>query len=218
MTRWPSLSAVSPARCSAEACTNTSLPPLSRTIKPKPFSALYHLTVPLSCEVTSRGGRSPPDGRKPPPPTPAPIRGGRGGATPPVLGSTLSTSGIFGPRCPCATRTSSVSPGWTSVTPPRPSTVACRNASPEPSESSTNPKPFSGLNHLTTALPTGPEGSSNRGRLNRGAVPKSRGGGSNSGSSKLRRRLCRKFLSFSNTSILISHPARYDHATFSPPE
>src|SRR5215212_9834184 len=199
ITRWPSLSPVSPARCSAEACTNTSLPPPSRTIKPNPFIALYHLTVPLSCEVTSSGGRSPPPG--PPPgrkPPPAPVRGGHGAGAAAVLVSTLNTSVTCGPRCPCATRTWSVSPGWISVTPPRPSTVACRNASPEPSESSTNPKPFSDLNHFTTALTTGPEGSSNRGRLKRGAAPKSRGGGSNSWSSKLRRRRCRKFLSFSN--------------------
>jgi len=35
-------------------------------------------------------------------------------------------------------------------------------ASPDPSESSTNPKPLSGLNHLTTPWTGGPEGASNR--------------------------------------------------------
>src|SRR5205807_2431514 len=77
--------------------------------------------------------------------------------------------------------------------PVRPSTVACRNASPVPSDNSTKPKPFSDLNHLTTAVTGGPEGASNCGARGRGAAPKSRdGGGSNSGSSKLRRRRGRK--------------------------
>src|SRR5438067_2344152 len=58
MTRCPSLSEDSPARCSAEACTNTSLPPPSRTIKPKPLVAVYHLTVPFSDEVGSSAGGS----------------------------------------------------------------------------------------------------------------------------------------------------------------
>src|SRR5258707_6994101 len=168
-TRCPSSSEVRPARCKAEACTNTSLPPPSRTIKPKPFVELYHLTVPFSDDVASSGARS--AGRNP-------VRG-RGGAA--VLVSTLSTSVTCGPRWPCATRTSRVSPGCTAVTPRRPSTDACRNASPDPSDSSTKPKPFSVLNHLTTAWTGGPEGSSKRGLLlllllKRGAAPKSRGG------------------------------------------
>src|SRR6516165_1592483 len=55
------------------------------------------------------------------------------------------------------------------------STLPCRNASPDPSESSTKPNPLSGLNHLTTPLTGGPDGASNRGWLNRGRVPKARG-------------------------------------------
>ena len=42
--------------------------------------------------------------------------------------------------------------------PLRSRTLACRNASPEPSASSTNPNPRSGLNHLTTARTGGPGG------------------------------------------------------------
>src|SRR3977135_3060845 len=58
-TRCPSSSEVRPARCKAEACTNTSLPPPSRTIKPKPFVELYHLTAPFSDDVALSGARSP---------------------------------------------------------------------------------------------------------------------------------------------------------------
>src|SRR5205085_294500 len=88
------------------------------------------------------------------------VSGRRGRAAWPVLVSTLSTSVTCGPRCPGATRTSSVSPGLTEVAPMRPSTVACRKASPVPSASSTKPKPFSDLNHLTVAWTGGPEGCS----------------------------------------------------------
>src|SRR5207302_11405422 len=136
----PPLQPPLPTRRSSDLCTNTSLPPPSRTIKPKPLVALYHLTVPFSDEVGSSAGRS--LGRKPP------VRGLAGVA---VLLSTLSASVTCGPRWPCEMRTSSVSPGCTSMTPRRPRTEACRNASPEPSDSSTKPKPFSDLNHLTTA-------------------------------------------------------------------
>jgi len=47
-TRWPSARSVMPARLSTVACTKISLPPRSDPMKPNPFSALYHLTVPLS--------------------------------------------------------------------------------------------------------------------------------------------------------------------------
>ena len=40
-----------------------------------------------------------------------------------------------------------------------------------------NPKPFSGLNHLTIPLTGGPEGISERAWLNRGRTPNARGGG-----------------------------------------
>ncbi len=52
-------------------------------------------------------------------------------------------------------RTFSVAPGLTAVTPVRASTLACRNTSPPP-VTSTKPKPFSALNHLTTAVLSGP--------------------------------------------------------------
>ena len=55
------------------------------------------------------------------------------------------------------------------------STLPCRKASPDPSESSTKPKPFSGLNHLTTPLTGGPEGASKGAWLKRGRVPVRRG-------------------------------------------
>src|ERR1700733_6146898 len=44
---WPSLSEPMPARSTALICTNTSLPPSSGWIKPKPLVALNHLTVPV---------------------------------------------------------------------------------------------------------------------------------------------------------------------------
>jgi hypothetical protein len=77
-----------------------------------------------------------------------------------VLRSTLSTSVTCGPLCPGPTRTSRVSPSCTALIPPWVSTLPWRKASPDPSESSTNPKPLSGLNHLTTPLTDGPEGAS----------------------------------------------------------
>ena len=56
------------------------------------------------------------------------------------------------------------------MTPLRSSTLAWRKASPAPSDSSTNPKPRSGLNHLTTARTGGPEGVSNRRGGNAGSA------------------------------------------------
>lgn len=45
-TFCPSTSTLSPDRDSAVACTKRSFSPLSGAMKPKPFSELYHLTVP----------------------------------------------------------------------------------------------------------------------------------------------------------------------------
>src|SRR6516164_3334799 len=92
-----------------------------------------------------------------------------------MLLSTLSTSVTCGPLWPGSARTSRVSPGSTVLMPLWASTLPWRKASPDPSESSTKPNPFSGLNHLTTPLTGGPDGASNRGWLNRGRVPKARG-------------------------------------------
>jgi hypothetical protein len=47
LTRSPSLSARMPAASTAVACTNTSLPPSSGVMKPKPFAELKNLTLPL---------------------------------------------------------------------------------------------------------------------------------------------------------------------------
>src|SRR5207248_11620756 len=124
--------------------------------KPNPFWALNHFTVPASSTVASvESGARPAAGGY------ADRRGAGGDA---VLLSTLRTSVTCGPFCPGATRISSVSPACTAVMPLRSSPLAWRNASPEPSVSSTNPKPLSGLNHLTTARTGGPDGASKIGR------------------------------------------------------
>ena len=44
---WPSTMLVIPARSTAEMWTNTSEPPLSGWMKPKPFVELNHFTVPV---------------------------------------------------------------------------------------------------------------------------------------------------------------------------
>src|SRR3954452_14132470 len=48
-TRWPGLSAATPSG-STDECTKTS-PPSSRERKPKPFSLLNHLTLPVGTSV-----------------------------------------------------------------------------------------------------------------------------------------------------------------------
>ena len=48
--RWPSAKSARPARLSTDACTKISLPPRSDPMKPNPFTALYHLTVPDSLD------------------------------------------------------------------------------------------------------------------------------------------------------------------------
>src|ERR1700730_708011 len=85
-TRWPSVSVPMPERSSTEACTKASLPPPSRTMKPKPFCALNHLTVPTSSTAVSSDGRLA-VGK-------AERRGAAGAA---VLLSTLRTSVTCGP-------------------------------------------------------------------------------------------------------------------------
>src|SRR5689334_17200337 len=47
-TFWPSLSVLKPCMLIAEKCANTSLPPPSGVMKPKPFASLNHLTVPVA--------------------------------------------------------------------------------------------------------------------------------------------------------------------------
>src|SRR6266446_2020750 len=78
-----------------------------------------------------------------------------------VLRSTLMISVTCGPLCPGPTRTSRVSPDCTELMPLLARTLPWRKASPDPSDCSTNPNPFSGLNHFTTARTGGPEGASN---------------------------------------------------------
>src|SRR5580693_10657434 len=144
-----------------------SLPPRSEAIKPNPFMALYHLTVPDSstaaCSAGAYTGRS--------------DRARLGSSCCAVLLSTLRISVTCGPLGPGPARTSSVAPGGTLPWPLRSTTLTCRKASPEPSASSTKPKPLSGLYHLTVARTVGPEGLSNCGPLG-AAYPKLRVGGS----------------------------------------
>src|ERR1700749_4714543 len=46
-TFWPSVKVRMPAASTAVACTNTSLPPPSGAMKPKPFEVLKNFTVPI---------------------------------------------------------------------------------------------------------------------------------------------------------------------------
>src|SRR5262249_16047557 len=98
-------------------------------------AALYHLTVPISCTLASEGCRSRRDLKL--------FRSGVDGAA--VLLSTLMTSVTCGPRCPGATRNSSVSPGRKVLMAMPARAGAWRKASPDPSERSTKPYLFSGL-------------------------------------------------------------------------
>src|ERR1700731_4911832 len=145
-TRWPSVRPVIPARSSAEACTKISLPPPSEAMKPNPFMALYHLTVPDSstaarsaCGYIGRSGR-----------------GRLGGSCCAELLSTLRISLTWGPLGPGPARTSSVAPGGTLLWPLRSTTLTCKKASPDPLASCTKPNPLSALYHLTTAWTGGP--------------------------------------------------------------
>ena len=115
-TRWPSVKPVIPARSSAEACTKISLPPRSEAIKPNPFIALYHLTVPDSSTAAwSVGGYT---GRS--------DRARLSGSCCAVLMSTLRTSVTCGPLGPGPARTSSVAPCSTLSWPLRPITLTAQ--------------------------------------------------------------------------------------------
>src|SRR6516162_9420094 len=116
--------------------TIAGVPSARPSIHPKPLTTLNHFTVPVSSTDGSLDMTAWKVAR----------RGVVGTA---VLLSTLSTSVTCGPLCPGPTRTSRVSPGCTALM-LRASTLPWRKASPDPSDSSTNPNPFSGLNHLTT--------------------------------------------------------------------
>src|SRR5258705_9786687 len=47
LTFWPSFRVRMPAASTAETCTNTSLPPPSGEMKPKPLAELKNFTVPM---------------------------------------------------------------------------------------------------------------------------------------------------------------------------
>jgi hypothetical protein len=162
-----------------------SLPPRSEAIKPNPFMALYHLTVPdSSTAARSAGGYMGLSGR-----------GRLGGSCCAVLVSTLRISLTCGPFGPGPARTSSLTPGGMLPWPLRSTTLTCRKASPDPSASCTNPNPLSVLYHLTTAWTGGPKGASNLRALDPSVDPKLRRGVSKLSSSKPRRRVERKSLS-----------------------
>src|ERR1700730_5304709 len=144
-------------------------------MKPKPFVALYHLTVPdSSTAVPSAGGYTGRSGRA-----------RLGGSRCAVLLSARMISGTCGPLGPGPARPSSVAPGGTLPWPLRSTTLTCRKASPDPSASCTKPNPLAGLYHLTTAWIGGPEGTSNLWALNPGVDPKLRRGGSKFAGRKL---------------------------------
>jgi len=139
------------------------LPAASRAMKPKPFATLNHFTVPVSSTAVSE------DGPSDVPETGSPWCWG---------GSAAIDAQHFGDVWPLVTwadthfesfvRLDSADPALSQQAP-------MKKASPDLSESSTKPKPFSGLNHLTIELIGEPEGASNRGWLNRGRVPNARG-------------------------------------------
>ena len=147
-------------------CRKTSLPPSSPTTKPKPLSLLNHLTVPSTVVAVDGSWRSRPDDARD-----EERIGRRSGAA--VLASTARTAVICRPFWPTPTCTLSFAPGSTESRPAASKTAACRNASPEPSASSTKPNPFSGLNHLTIASSAGPLGAAS----SRGALRKEAGRG-----------------------------------------
>src|SRR3984893_384649 len=161
-------------------------------MKPNPFMALYHLTVPDSstaarsaCGYIGRSGR-----------------GRLGGSCCAVLLSTLRISLTWGPLGPGPARTSSVAPGGTLLWPLRSTTLTCKKASPDPLASCTKPNPLSALYHLTTAWTGGPEGASNLWMLDPDVDPKLRRAVSKLSSSKSRRRVGRKSLSLLLTCFL----------------
>src|SRR5688572_6761877 len=76
----------------------------------------------------------------------------------PLLASTATIAVTCRPFCPGPTCTLSLVPGSTASCPAACNTATCKNTSPEPSASSTKPKPLSALNHLTMASTDGPLG------------------------------------------------------------
>src|SRR6201994_3761998 len=105
-------------------------------------------------------------------------------------------------------RTLRVAPGLTALWPDWLSVLACKNASPDPSDSATKPNPFSGLNHLTVASCSGPKpAEEGHDGATRGMSP----GGARSklkSSSKPRRRLGRprpRLVMFKRKSSLLSY-------------
>ena len=179
-----------PARFSAVACTKTSLASPSMTMKPKPFA--NHSTAPIASTLASKDCRSCESTL---------LRGRPDGAA--VLLSTLMTSVTCGPRCPGATRNSSVSPGRRVLTPMPTSAVAWRKASPVPSESSTKPYLLRGLYHFTLPQTAGADGSSSCGSAGCCEASAASLGSPESSSSRICRRLQWTSLLLSTTKFLM---------------
>src|SRR3984893_15706883 len=118
-------------------------------MKPNPLAALYHFTVPISWTLVSKGCRF--NGAL------KFFRGDLGGAA--VLLSMPMTSVTWSPLCAGAVRNSSVTPGWRAPMLMPASAEAWRKASPDPSESSTKPYRFPGLNHFSLPQTVGAGGS-----------------------------------------------------------
>src|SRR4051812_47596575 len=59
-TFWPSFRVRMPAASTAETCTNTSLPPPSGEMKPKPLAELKNFTVPMVINLFLQKHRVPP--------------------------------------------------------------------------------------------------------------------------------------------------------------
>src|SRR5581483_6026257 len=53
-TFWPSVRVRMPAASTAVACTNTSLPPPSGAMKPKPLEVLKNFTVPIVIDLSCK--------------------------------------------------------------------------------------------------------------------------------------------------------------------
>ena len=113
-TDWPSVKGGLPARSSAVACTNTSLPPSCGEMKPKPLFGSYHFTVPVistpgPVSICGRGGRGraeagPPRHRRRRHTRRAAGRLAAAGVLDAVLSSTASTCSTCRPFWPWPTR------------------------------------------------------------------------------------------------------------------
>src|ERR1700722_10951637 len=132
-TCWPSARCEMPAGPSTEMCTNTSLPPSSLATKPKPLASSNHFTRPLM-DTAVEGSGATRRGRGLSPPA-----CGRCGRSTTPVASTSTTRVTCAPLAPAPTITRNLAPEGTVSGPAAGKALACRNASPWPPASSTNP-------------------------------------------------------------------------------